>query len=201
MEWKPHISLKSIIIKNISLLSNSQTLYFLSKVRRPRVIKYKLQEIYWPPAQGVVVGEEENRRSVGTSLGATETCFSQEKQITIGWMVIILSSSCQWLITLASCEQIEDLSLSRSANRDTFYCNSHWKRRRLVNLGWSHTTSLCCIDHVDHNYLSYRSVDYDDCLAQFSSKEKEEERQAVLGLLEQKDVETVLPTGFAKSLI
>ena len=60
-----------------------------------------------------------------------------------------------------------------------------------MNLGWSHTTSLCCIDHVDHNYLLYRSVDY----------EKEEERQAVLGLLEQKDVETVLPTGFAKSLI
>ena len=51
------------------------------------------------------------------------------------------------------------------------------------------------------NYLLYRSVDYDDCLAQFSSKEKEEELQAVLGLLEQKDVETVLPTGFAKSLI
>ena len=70
-----------------------------------------------------------------------------------------------------------------------------------MNLGWSHTTSLCCIDHVDHNYLLYWSVDYDDCLAQFSSKEKEEERQAVLGLLEQKDVETVLPTGFAKSLI
>ena len=70
-----------------------------------------------------------------------------------------------------------------------------------MNLGWSHTTSLCCIDHVDRNYLLYRSVDYNDCLAQFSSKEKEEERQAVLGLLEQKDVETVLPTGFAKSLI
>ena len=70
-----------------------------------------------------------------------------------------------------------------------------------MNLGWSHTTSLCCIDHVDHNYLLYQSVDYNNCLAQFSSKEKEEERQAVLGLLEQKDVETVLPTGFAKSLI
>jgi len=38
-------------------------------------------------------------------------------------------------------------------------------------------------------------------LAQFSSKEKEAERQAVLGLLEQKDVVTVLPTGFVKSLI
>ena len=70
-----------------------------------------------------------------------------------------------------------------------------------MNLGWSHTTSLCCIDHVDHNYLLYQSVDYDDCLAQFSSKEKEEEHQAVLGLLEQKNVETVLPKGFAKSFI
>ena len=29
---------------------------------------------------------------------------------------------------------------------------------------------------------------------------KEEQRQAVLGLLEQKDVVTVLPTGFEKSL-
>ena len=49
----------------------------------------------------------------------------------------------------------------------------------------------------------YRSVDYDDCLAQFSSKYvlKDEQRQAVLGLLEQKDVVAVLPTGFAKSLI
>ena len=42
----------------------------------------------------------------------------------------------------------------------------------------------------------------DDCLAQFSSKcvFKEEQRQAVLGLLEQKDVVAVLPTGFEKSL-
>ena len=46
-----------------------------------------------------------------------------------------------------------------------------------MNLGWSRT---------DHNYQLYRSVDYDDCLAQFSSKYmlKEEQRQAVLGLLE-----------------
>ena len=37
----------------------------------------------------------------------------------------------------------------------------------------------------------------DDCFAQFSSKYvlKEEQRQAVLGLLEQKDVVAVLPTG------
>ena len=68
-----------------------------------------------------------------------------------------------------------------------------------MNLGWSHTTSLCCIDHIDHNL--YRSVDYDDCLAQFSSKEKEEERQVVLGLLEQKDVETVLPTANVEKIM
>jgi len=29
----------------------SQTLYFLFKVRRVRVVKYKLQGLYWPPAQ------------------------------------------------------------------------------------------------------------------------------------------------------
>ena len=42
----------------------------------------------------------------------------------------------------------------------------------------------------------------DNCLAQFSSKcvLKEEQRQAVLGLQEQKDVVAVLPTGFEKSL-
>ena len=44
---------------------------------------------------------------------------------------------------------------------------------------------------------------FDDCLAQFSSKYvlQEEQRQAVLGLLGQKDVVAVLPTGFGKSLI
>ena len=47
------------------------------------------------------------------------------------------------------------------------------------------------------------SVDHKDCLAQFSSKYvfKEDQRVAVLGLLEQKDVVSVLLTGFAKSLI
>ena len=40
----------------------------------------------------------------------------------------------------------------------------------------------------------------DDCLAQFSSKYvlKEEQRKAVLGLLVQKDVVAVVPTGFGK---
>ena len=43
----------------------------------------------------------------------------------------------------------------------------------------------------------------DDCLAQFSRKYvlKEEQRQAVLGLPEQKNVMAVLPMGFGKSLI
>ena len=40
-----------------------------------------------------------------------------------------------------------------------------------------------CVGHVDHNCLLYRKVDYDDCLAQFSSKYvlKEEQRQAIFG--------------------
>ena len=43
----------------------------------------------------------------------------------------------------------------------------------------------------------------DDCLAQFSSKYVliEDQRQVVLGLLEQKDAVAVLLTGFGKSLI
>ena len=43
----------------------------------------------------------------------------------------------------------------------------------------------------------------DDCLAQFSSKYvlKEEQRQAVLGLLEQKNIMAVIPMSFGKSLI
>ena len=40
-----------------------QTLYFLFKVRRARVIKDKPQGIYWPPASRGRVGKEENRRS------------------------------------------------------------------------------------------------------------------------------------------
>ena len=43
----------------------------------------------------------------------------------------------------------------------------------------------------------------DDCLVQFSRKYvfKEEQRQAVLSSLEQKDVVAILLTGFGKSLI
>ena len=51
--------------------------------------------------------------------------------------------------------------------------------------------------------FAYYSVDHKDCLAQFSSKYvlKEDQRLADLGLLEQKDIVSVLPKGFAKSLI
>ena len=66
-----------------------------------------------------------------------------------------------------------------------------------MNLGWTQA----CVEHVDYNL--YRSEDYDDCLAQFLSKYmlKEEQRQGVLGLLEEKDVVAVLLRGFSKSII
>ena len=93
----------------------------------------------------------------------------------------------------------------KRANRDTCYCNFHKKITSFESAAdlwtWDGVILRACVDHVNQNYLFYRSVDYDDCLAQFSSKEKEEQRQAVLGLLKQKDLVTVLPTGFAKSLI
>ena len=93
----------------------------------------------------------------------------------------------------------------KRANRDTCYCNLHKKITSIESAAdlwtWDGVILRACVDHVNHNYLYYRSVDYDDCLAQFSSKEKEEQRQAVLGLLKQKDLVTVLPAGFAKSLI
>ena len=38
--------------RSVFKIACSQTLYFLFKVRRARVIKYKPQGIYWPPVQG-----------------------------------------------------------------------------------------------------------------------------------------------------
>ena len=67
-------------------------------------------------------------------------------------------------------------------------CNLHKKYHQLkfppIDLWtWDGVIEEACVEHVDHNYLLYRSVDYDDCLAQFSSKYvlKEEQHQAVLG--------------------
>ena len=50
----------------MSALACSQTLYFLFKILRARVIKYKPQARGFIDCQrkGVVVGEEENRQSV-----------------------------------------------------------------------------------------------------------------------------------------
>ena len=58
-----------------------------------------------------------------------------------------------------------------------------------MNLGWGPLDGSilqACLDHVDHSYLLYQSVDYDDCLAQFLKQIyelKEEQCLAVLGLI------------------
>ena len=66
----------------------SQTLYFLFKVRRARVIEYKPQAIYWPPAQGGSGGGRRNiiiisffSRSALASLGSRACqCFRKERK-------------------------------------------------------------------------------------------------------------------------
>ena len=40
------------VLDVLFIVACSQTLYFLFKVRRARVIEYKPQAIYWPPVQG-----------------------------------------------------------------------------------------------------------------------------------------------------
>ena len=55
-----------------------------------------------------------------------------------------------------------------------------------MNLGWSPLDGSILQACVDHNYLLYQSVDYDDCLAQFFKQicvHKEQQCQAVLGLI------------------
>ena len=131
-----------------------------------------------------MVREEENRQSVDIFGGNWNLLFPGKASYHLlngDYPVIIMSMTHH-----ARVMQVEAL-LPGHAKRDTSYfnCNLHekitannidWKRRRLVNLGWSHT---------QQNYKLHRSVDDDDCLAQFSSKYvlKEEQRQAVFGLL------------------
>ena len=57
-----------------------------------------------------------------------------------------------------------------------------------------------CVDYVDHNCLLYRSVDYDDCLAQFLSKYvlKEEQRQAIFGFTGAKECCECSSHGFCE---
>ena len=94
---------------------------------------------------------------------------------------------------------VNDLSHSHHASRSVCHCPQALtatlsiviciKKKTSIESAadlwtWDGVILWACVDHVDHNYLLYWSVDYDDCLAQFSSTEKEEERQqAVLGLL------------------
>ena len=59
---------------------------------------------------------------------------------------------------------------------------------------WSAFILQACVDLI---------FVFDDCLAQFSSKYvlQEEQHQVVFGLLGQKNVVAVLPTGLGESLI
>ena len=61
----------------------SQTLYFLFKVRRARVIKNNPRVGgggYWPPAQGGRGGEEENRYFFLSRSSLARRCFPKERK-------------------------------------------------------------------------------------------------------------------------
>ena len=62
----------------------SQTLYFLFKVRRARVIKNNPRVggggVYWPPAQGGRGGEEENRYFSLSRSSLARRCFPKERK-------------------------------------------------------------------------------------------------------------------------
>ena len=57
---------------HVSAVASSQTLYFLFKVHRARVMKYKPQGIYWPPAQGGSGG--------GRRIARDRRCFRKERK-------------------------------------------------------------------------------------------------------------------------
>ena len=59
--------------------AGSQTRYFPFKVRRAGLIKDKPQGIYWPPAQGVISWEEENRLSFFIFLSRATRSFSRAR--------------------------------------------------------------------------------------------------------------------------
>ena len=69
------------------------------------------------------------------------------------------------------------MSLPGHANHDTYFiiivviCIKKTLIESTADLWtWDGVILQACVDHVDHYYLLYRSVDYDDCLSQFSSK-------------------------------
>ena len=158
---------------------------FSLQVRRARLIKYKPRGIYWPPAQG---GSEVRRHL---------------------WEQLKLAFS------------VNDSSRSRLASRSVCYrlprhlllqiviCIIKYHRLKappICELGMYSYYKLV-LTMLTISLASYCSVDrmesvLDDCLAQFSSKcvLKEEQCQAVLGLLERKDVVApVLPRVLGKA--
>ena len=64
-------------------LACSQTLYFLFRNGRVSARKQQLRGIYSPQAQGGVGGKKGKIGGPRRSFGATETCLSQKKQITL----------------------------------------------------------------------------------------------------------------------
>ena len=135
----------------------SQTLYSLFKVRRARVTKYKPQEIYWPPAQGGRGGGgggEENRQSVES--GSNQNLLFPGKA-SYHWLngdypVIIMSTTHH-----ARVMRVEALTA-------TLNCNLHKQITSIESAAdlwtWHGDIIQACVDHFDHNYLLYRSVDY-----------------------------------------
>ena len=72
---REHNSIKMNI--NHNKIACSQTLYFLFKVRRARVIKNKPRGIYWPPAQG---GRGGCRLLASLARSFLESCFPKERK-------------------------------------------------------------------------------------------------------------------------
>ena len=65
--------------KIVIILACSQTIYFLFKVRRARVIKNKQGGIYWPPAQGGWGGGRRKYFSFSRS-AFTRRCFLKQRK-------------------------------------------------------------------------------------------------------------------------
>ena len=113
-------------IKNVAC---SQTLYFLFKVHRARVIKYKPQGSYWPPAQG---GGGVERRKCYFSFSRARRCFLKRTKRRIkqrlftgyGYRLIVVTST-------KNIENIETLyfmflMVSSSCKCQWLQHRSHW---------------------------------------------------------------------------
>ena len=98
---------------------------------------------------------------------------------------------------------------SRSVNRDTYYCNLLKQITSIESATnadlwtWHGDIIQACVDHFDHNYLLYRSVDYGKRAStvrhNFQANtyvHKEEQCQAVLGLLENVECSCITITKY-----